>query len=352
MFDLARSASATVRRSSTSAYSRSSASRPRLRPATRACPVRQAHAVRRPRVARRRSQPSTERRSPRLRRARRLPRCGACRSRSLRRRAGRFAAPVGRAWLVDCPDAPADVEAVAPAWWPPRRRSRRSRSRSRRFRRRAVSFFTAAAAGHRRDEREGQRRTRAAAQAGERAGWSGYFRSANSSGRLHGAAAAVKPCLAPPGRRFERERTLVSPAWHGATLSGMTAHAIGSAQLARRMPDDGRRRELVEGRLRVMAPAEPSTDGWSRRQRLLSVHVNATGSGVTFGAETGFVLSTNPDTVRAPDAAFVRRSRAETVGRTVRSGRARRISPSIVVSPGDSRDEVESKGSATGSPPA
>lgn len=42
------------------------------------------------------------------------------------------------------------------------------------------------------------------------------------------------------------------------------------------------------------------------------------GAGVGFGAETGFVLARDPDTVRAPDAAFVTSERADAVGRTVR----------------------------------
>jgi hypothetical protein len=44
------------------------------------------------------------------------------------------------------------------------------------------------------------------------------------------------------------------------------------------------------------------TAGW-----LLNNHVRAAGLGVTVGAEMGFLIATDPDTVRAPDAAFVRR---------------------------------------------
>lgn len=36
--------------------------------------------------------------------------------------------------------------------------------------------------------------------------------------------------------------------------------------------------------------------------------------GVVFAAETGFKISTDPDTVRAPDVAFIRRERLEAVG--------------------------------------
>lgn len=42
---------------------------------------------------------------------------------------------------------------------------------------------------------------------------------------------------------------------------------------------------------------------------LLSVHVEHHNLGVVYAAETGFLLSRNPDTVRAPDTAFVSASR-------------------------------------------
>lgn len=77
--------------------------------------------------------------------------------------------------------------------------------------------------------------------------------------------------------------------------------------------------------------------------RLLSVHVHATGTGVTFGAETGFVLASDPDTVRAPDAAFVSKVHADAVGRTVRFWPGPPDFAIEVVSPNDSFSEVESK---------
>jgi Uma2 family endonuclease len=41
----------------------------------------------------------------------------------------------------------------------------------------------------------------------------------------------------------------------------------------------------------------------------LGQHVQLTGAGELLAAETGFTLFRNPDTVRAPDIAFVRRER-------------------------------------------
>ena len=68
--------------------------------------------------------------------------------------------------------------------------------------------------------------------------------------------------------------------------------------------------ELVRGRLVEMAPAS-----WGHGNRgneaafLITKFVKAKGLGRVFTAETGFYLSRNPDTVRAPDVAFVRAER-------------------------------------------
>src|SRR6185295_6621457 len=64
--------------------------------------------------------------------------------------------------------------------------------------------------------------------------------------------------------------------------------------------------ELVAGELRVMSPA-----GWRhgkiviRLGARLAAHVDLNELGIAFGAETGFRLASDPDTVRAPDVSFV-----------------------------------------------
>ncbi|CAN5860086.1 Uma2 family endonuclease [soil metagenome] len=81
------------------------------------------------------------------------------------------------------------------------------------------------------------------------------------------------------------------------------------------MPDEGDRRELVRGEVRTMAPAGNvhGKIAMSLAAKLFQ-YVNENDLGVVFAAETGFKLAGNPDTVRAPDVAFVSRDRAEAVG--------------------------------------
>lgn len=77
--------------------------------------------------------------------------------------------------------------------------------------------------------------------------------------------------------------------------------------------EPGFRHELVRGQLARMSPA-----GWwhgavaAWLARVLLEHVEQTGAGTVFGAETGFLLARDPDTVRAPDAAFVARRHSPT----------------------------------------
>ena len=110
------------------------------------------------------------------------------------------------------------------------------------------------------------------------------------------------------------------------------------------MPDDGYRYELVKGELIRMAPA-----GYEHGVRTieltspLHVHVKANDLGVVCAAETGFVLSQNPDTVRAPDIAFISRERAEKVGMVKGYWVGAPDLAVEVVSPGDTKREVEKK---------
>lgn len=71
--------------------------------------------------------------------------------------------------------------------------------------------------------------------------------------------------------------------------------------------------ELVRGELRRLIP--PGADHGRIAMRLghrIAEHAEAKGLGTVYAAETGFLLARDPDTVRAPDVAFVRAGRAPT----------------------------------------
>jgi len=111
-----------------------------------------------------------------------------------------------------------------------------------------------------------------------------------------------------------------------------------------RMPDDGLRRELVRGELRVMTPAgRPHGKVSLRIGARLEPHVAAHGLGEAYDGQTGFRIASDPDTVLAPDISFIGRERLKVVGD------AQGFIPGApdlaieVVSPGDSSDEVEEK---------
>ena len=80
-------------------------------------------------------------------------------------------------------------------------------------------------------------------------------------------------------------------------------------------PDGGLRYELVGGELREMAPAG-NKHGYLALEigAELRNHVKANKLGRTYTAETGFKIASDPDTVRAPDVAFVSQGRLDEVG--------------------------------------
>lgn len=104
-----------------------------------------------------------------------------------------------------------------------------------------------------------------------------------------------------------------------------------------------KRLELVKGELRELAPANDE-HGYVASQLLLVVaqFVKQHRLGYTFAAETGFVLSEEPATVRAPDFAFISRGRAPEDW----SRHFARYIPDLVaevVSPNDTFTEVTEK---------
>jgi Uma2 family endonuclease len=110
------------------------------------------------------------------------------------------------------------------------------------------------------------------------------------------------------------------------------------------LPDDGYRYELVRGELRKMPPA--GGDHGSTAMNIagpLHQYIRSHKLGQVFAAETGFVLGRNPDTVRAPDVAFVRRERIEAVGKVSGYWPGAPDLAVEVISPGDLYTEVAEK---------
>ena len=106
----------------------------------------------------------------------------------------------------------------------------------------------------------------------------------------------------------------------------------------------GERCELVEGELIKIAPSGGLHGRVANNCAfVLTSFVGPTGLGVVFAAETGFLLARDPDTVRAPDAAFVsagRLPRGETTSAFLE------LTPDLVVeviSPSDAASSVEMK---------
>src|SRR5881296_2550764 len=104
-----------------------------------------------------------------------------------------------------------------------------------------------------------------------------------------------------------------------------------------------KRTELVRGMLVVREPAG-SRHGLVTMNlgAELAVHVKRTAAGGVYAAETGFKLTTNPDTVRAPDIAFVARERLPPPSTTGYPALAPDLAVEVV-SPGDRPGEVLAK---------
>ena len=122
-----------------------------------------------------------------------------------------------------------------------------------------------------------------------------------------------------------------------------TTTAVTADQLLR-MPDDGYRYELVAGELRKMTPA-----GWrhcviaSWLHGRLAHYVEEHDLGRGFCAEPGFLLARDPDTVRAPDFAFIHKDHLPDVDPEEAYWPGAPDLAVEVLSPGDTVAEVDDK---------
>jgi len=111
-----------------------------------------------------------------------------------------------------------------------------------------------------------------------------------------------------------------------------------------RLPNGNFRYELVQGELRRMNPAGNVHGRVAMNVGIsLGSYIKAHDLGAVYAAETGFKLSSDPDTVRAPDVAFVSRNRIEAIGEVEGFWPGAPDLAVEVVSPGDAFAEVEEK---------
>lgn len=111
-----------------------------------------------------------------------------------------------------------------------------------------------------------------------------------------------------------------------------------------KLPRGRHRYELIRGDLKTKSLAGVDHGAIAMNVAVsLGQHVKAHRLGVVCAAETGFEVETDPDTVLAPDVAFVRQARIPD------SGRPRKFwagAPDLaveVLSPGDTVSEVDDK---------
>src|SRR5882762_2252306 len=110
------------------------------------------------------------------------------------------------------------------------------------------------------------------------------------------------------------------------------------------LPRGQYRYELINGELVTMSPAGHTHGKIIIRLTLpLAQHVKQNRLGEVYAAETGFKLKSNPDTVRAPDIAFITRQRVKDVGETKGYWPGAPDLAVEVLSPDDRVSEVEQK---------
>ena len=93
-------------------------------------------------------------------------------------------------------------------------------------------------------------------------------------------------------------------------VAGMSEETLMTAEELLRLNLPDKRTELIRGRLVVRDPGGARHGALAMRlgYRIMG-HVEAHDLGRVYAAETGFKIESTPDTVRAPDVAFIAKSR-------------------------------------------
>lgn len=122
------------------------------------------------------------------------------------------------------------------------------------------------------------------------------------------------------------------------------AHLLTADDLFRLPEDESRWCELVEGEIVRMSPPGFSHAIVSQRISLLLLEfVERKRIGQVVITEAGFLIARNPDTVLAPDGAFVRQERINAIGVTIGYFPEAPAMVFEVVSPNDRVSEVSRK---------
>lgn len=123
-----------------------------------------------------------------------------------------------------------------------------------------------------------------------------------------------------------------------------TTTQLMTAEELLHLSDSSYRHELVKGELITMPlPGEEHGAVIMNIAVPFGYHVKKNSLGVVYGAETGFQIERNPDTVLGPDIAFVRKDRVEKTG--ISEGYRFGVPDLVVevISPSDNMKKVERK---------
>jgi Uma2 family endonuclease len=122
------------------------------------------------------------------------------------------------------------------------------------------------------------------------------------------------------------------------------SHSITANELWCLSDDGYHRYELDRGRLLTMTPSGSLHGAVTvRLAAALSNYVDLSKAGVVLAGDAGFKLESDPDTVRAPDVAFISRDRIPSEGLTPRFWQGAPDLAVEVFSPGDKRSDVNRK---------